>query len=77
MAVLALLDMAIVQRTLSPKSRYFALHSVANAVATVAAFPDVVRGLTEPEMSWSGPSQTMVANSAICAIHIYHCVAFK
>lgn len=73
---LALLDVSVI-RLLSPKSRYFALHACANAVATVAAFPDVVRGFTEPEVSWSGPSQTMVANSAISAIHIYHCLAFK
>lgn len=25
----------------------------------------------------AGPSHTMMANSAICAIHIYHCIAFK
>jgi hypothetical protein len=77
MALLAILDVTVVRWALSRKSRYFALHAAANTVATIAAFPDVLRGLTEPELSWSGPSQTMVANSAICAIHIYHCVAFK
>jgi hypothetical protein len=50
---------------------------MANTVAAIAAFPDVVRGFTEPETSWTGSSQTMVANSAISAIHIYHCIAFK
>lgn len=40
-------------------------------------FPDVWRGLTDPIHSWTGPSQTMVANSSIVAVHLYHVLAFK
>eukprot|EP00041_Stephanoeca_diplocostata_P024777 m.636663 g.636663 ORF g.636663 m.636663 type:complete len:260 (-) comp22599_c0_seq1:2615-3394(-) len=75
--LLAMLDLTFVPWLFSAKSRYFALHTVANAIATVASFPDVWRGLTDVETSWEGPSHTMMANSAICAIHIYHCIAFK
>ena len=78
MAILCIIDTCIVRPFLNPKGRYFALHLVANAVITVAAYPGLIRGLTaDPVTVFSGPSNTMVANSVICAIHLYHCVAFK
>lgn len=75
---LGVIDLAIVRPLLHPKARYFALHFVANMVSAVAAFPDMRRGITEdPKTVFSGPTQTMVANSAVAAIHLYHCIAFK
>lgn len=77
MGFLFVVDNLIVKRFIKPKARYFALHVVANAVTAVAAFPDVVRGITgDPRTAFSGPSHTMVANSMVAAIHLYHCVAF-
>ena len=77
MAVLCAIDVCFVTRWLSPKSRYFALHAFANAVSAVAAAPDVARGLLRPVEAFSGQSHTMVANSAVAAIHVYHAVAFN
>lgn len=77
MGALFVVDNLIVKPFIKPKARYFALHVVANAVSAVAAFPDVVKGITgDPRTAFSGPSHTMVANSAVAAIHLYHCVAF-
>eukprot|EP01104_Vermistella_antarctica_P015620 TRINITY_DN5176_c0_g1_i1.p1 TRINITY_DN5176_c0_g1~~TRINITY_DN5176_c0_g1_i1.p1 ORF type:complete len:220 (-),score=47.34 TRINITY_DN5176_c0_g1_i1:99-758(-) len=77
MSMLFLIDRLFVSPFLVPKSRYFALHATANAIAVVAAFPDMRRALLdEPLNSFNGSSCSMVANSAICAIHLYHCVAF-
>lgn len=76
--LLGALDLLIVRPFLNPKGRYFALHLVANTIAAVAAFPDFKRGMTaDPITVFSGPSHTMVANSVICAIHLYHCIAFN
>jgi len=76
--VLGAVDVCVVHPFLNPKCRYFALHLIANSIAAVAALPDLVRGLTtDPLYVFSGPSDTMVANSAVCAIHLYHCVVFK
>lgn len=78
MALLAILDAAFVRPCLDSGARYYALHAVANGIATIAAAPDVYRALLEdPTTSFSGRSSTMVANSAIAAIHLYHCVAFQ
>ena len=77
MAVLAVVDFALVKPFIAPKGRYFALHVVANTISAVAAFPDVKRALLgDPTRAFNGPSSTMVANSAVAAIHLYHCVAF-
>ena len=78
MLLLALLDVLIVRNLIRPKARFFALHAVANAIAACAAFPDVWRVYVVDigGGSWTGASHTMVANSAIAAIHLYHCVAF-
>eukprot|EP00040_Diaphanoeca_grandis_P021687 m.115795 g.115795 ORF g.115795 m.115795 type:complete len:250 (-) comp28448_c0_seq1:96-845(-) len=73
---LFVLDMTLV-RAFSPKSRYFVLHACANIVTIVASSPDVLRALVEPQTAWTGSSYTMIANSAVCAIHIYHCLAFN
>ena len=60
------------------EARYFFLHSCGNAVVTIAAFPDTYRALvTEPLSCFNGPSSTMVANSMVAAVHLYHCVAFN
>jgi len=77
LALLFVVDFALVQPMLVPKARYFALHIVANTISTVAAFPDVVRAVTAPQTAFGGASHTMFANSAVCAIHLYHCLAFK
>jgi hypothetical protein len=84
MVILGIVDLVIVKPFIMPASnyddnaRYYTLHVVANAIATVASFPDVYRALfVDPHTAFSGPSSTMWANSAIAAIHIYHCVFFK
>merc|ERR1711916_280696 len=48
MGILGVVDLAIVRPFLEPKSRYFALHAVANAFTAIYAFPDVVRMSTDP-----------------------------
>jgi hypothetical protein len=63
---------------ISQSARWFFVHAIANAVSTVAAFPDVRRALWEdPIHCFSGKSHSMVANSAVAAAHFYHVVAFK
>jgi hypothetical protein len=77
MLVLAIVDVALVRPLLPPGARYFALHAVANAIAAVAAAPDVYRVVFgDTVTAFSGPSSTMLGNSAVAAIHLYHCVAF-
>ena len=76
--LLGILDVLIVRPFLHPKARYFALHFVANMICSVAAWPAVVRGLTEdPRTVYAGASHSMAANSVCIAIHLYHCIAFK
>lgn len=60
-ATLWLLDVAVVRRIVHPKGRYFALHTVANAVSAVASSPDVLGVLTDPLNAMSGPSYRCVA----------------
>lgn len=50
---------------------------MANFVSACAAAPDVYRLLNDPIHAFSGPSYTMMANSAVAAIHLYHVIAFK
>jgi hypothetical protein len=78
MAVLLLADVLLVRPLIHPKARYFALHVIANSISSAAAFADVQRvfSMGDPTGAFSGPSSTMVANSAVAAIHLYHCVAF-
>lgn len=77
MALLFVIDNLFVKNFIAPKGRYFALHVIANSISATAAFPDVVRAFTgDPRTLFNGPSHTMVANSAVAAIHLYHCVAF-
>lgn len=77
MAGLFVVDNLIVKRFIKPKARYFALHALGNAVCVAAAAPDMYRGFSgDPRRTFSGPSHTMVANSVVAAIHLYHCVAF-
>lgn len=79
MAILMLADIILVRPLIHPKGRYFALHVLANSISSTAALPDVLRVFTmgDPTSAFSGPSSTMVANSAVAAIHLYHCVAFS
>jgi len=37
----------------------------------------VYKLLSDPLRAFTGPSHTMVANSAVVAIHTYHCLAFS
>jgi hypothetical protein len=78
MAVLFVVDTLLVRPLIQPKARYFALHVVANAISAIASFNDVYKvfAMGNPTGAFSGPSSTMVANSAVAAIHLYHCVAF-
>jgi hypothetical protein len=78
MSVLACVH-AIVSKTLKPKSRWFAIHFVANVIAAAASAPDVYRVFVTDVggAAWTGKSYSMVANSAIAAVHLYHCVAFS
>eukprot|EP00047_Mylnosiga_fluctuans_P011428 m.21279 g.21279 ORF g.21279 m.21279 type:complete len:268 (-) comp3610_c0_seq1:154-957(-) len=74
---LFIVDTTFVKRFIAPKGRYFALHVVANSISLIAAAPDVWRALTQdPRYAFSGPSHTMVANSIVASIHLYHCIAF-
>lgn len=97
----AVVTPAIRVKDKATKTRYFALHAMANAVAAVASFPDMAKVVLNPASAltgectracagpvlrfgnWgahctvSGPSFSMVANSAICAIHVYHVLAWK
>ena len=77
LALLFVLDVTLVKPFIHPKARYFALHAFGNAIAAVASSPDVYKSLADPVYAMTGPSHTMVANSMICAIHVYHCLAFK
>ena len=77
MLALLLVDLCLVRPFLKPSSRFFALHALANAVVVCASFPDVLRALTEAgHTTFSGRSSTMVANSFVTSVHLYHCVAF-
>jgi hypothetical protein len=78
LAFLFVLDRLVAMPFIHPGARYFFLHAVINlGVVCFAAWPDVLRLLLDSTHAYSGPSHTMVANSAIMAIHIYHCLAFK
>lgn len=78
MLLLAIIDRLIVRPFIHPSARYFFLHICANSIATIAAAPDVHKALFVNALdAWRGSSHTMWANSAIAAIHFYHCVAFK
>ena len=78
MMVLAVADFIGTMLGINAKARWFFVHAIANAVSTYAAFPDFYRAVVgDPVHSFSGQTQTMVANSAVAAAHIYHVVAFK
>ena len=71
-------DWLLLPRLLSsPKSRWFFLHFLANMVSALAAWPDVYRVLTDPVHAFSGATYTMLANSAVAGIHLYHVLFFK
>lgn len=73
-----ILDLAIVRPFMHPKSRYFALHAVANAIVVYFATPEFFSVFTEdPATVFSGPMKTMVPTSACVALHVYHCLAFN
>lgn len=77
MGALFLVDRLVVKPFIKPKVRYFALHAFGNAVSSVAAFPDIVTALTQDPRRLVGmPASTMLPNSMVVAIHLYHCVAF-
>jgi hypothetical protein len=77
LVILFLLDRLVVQVFVHPGARYFALHAIVNAIVCVAAWPDFAKVLTKGYVGFIGPTWTMVANSVIASIHIYHCLAFK
>ena len=75
--IMFLVDVLIVKPFLKPKSRYFALHIVANTLSCIFSWPDVKRALLDdPLHAFSGPSCSMFANSAVASIHLYHIIAF-
>eukprot|EP00050_Salpingoeca_kvevrii_P012401 m.22339 g.22339 ORF g.22339 m.22339 type:complete len:255 (-) comp3994_c0_seq1:97-861(-) len=77
LVVLFVVDQALVVRYLHPKSRYFALHAFSNALTAYFALPDLIKTLRDPNYAFSGPTNTMLANSSVASIHLYHCLAFK
>ena len=77
LVVLFIVDRCIVSPLIHPRARYFCLHAMINAFVCVASWPDVKRLFLDSTHAYAGPSTTMLANSAIIAIHVYHCVAFK
>lgn len=74
-----LLDRLIAKPLFQEKSRYFAIHAVINlGIVSAFSMAEVISVLTEdPLIAFFGPMKTMVPNSFICALHLYHCLAFK
>lgn len=78
LALLFIVDMLLLPRVLtSPKSRWFALHALANAVIAASAAPDVARALLRPIAGLTGAAGSMLPNAGIAAIHVYHVLFFK
>lgn len=74
---LFLADHALVKPFLRSKSRWFAIHVIGNALVSVASFPELVKTLSDPLNAFVGPMATMVPNSTVSAIHLYHVIFFK
>ena len=75
---LGILDVCIVMPFFKTKARYFALHTAANAIIAIAAWPDVVRVFTDhPDRAYTGPYNSALPNAMAASIHLYHCIAFK
>jgi hypothetical protein len=75
--VLFVCDQAVIRQVLHPKGRWFAVHALANALVSYYSFPDVIKTLKDPLNTFRGPTSTMYANSAVSAVHLYHCIFFR
>ena len=60
-----------------PGSRYFFLHTVCNAMISVACLPDLARALLSPVAALVGPTLTVFPMAAVASIHIYHVLFFR
>ena len=68
----------VLRKSLQDKNaRYFLLHAIINTVVVVYSFPDMLRMFLDPLHAFTGPSHTMVSNSAIAAVHLYHVFFFS
>jgi hypothetical protein len=65
LAVLFLADAMLIKPFLQPKSRWFAVHTLGNAIVSVAAFPELAQTLADPLNAFVGPMATMVPNSTV------------
>ena len=77
LAGLCLVDHLLVRTFLNTKSRWFAVHAFGNAIVVYFALPEVIQTLRDPLVAFSGPMASMVPNSTVSAIHLYHCLFFK
>ena len=72
-----IVDFTIVKRVIVPKARYFALHTVCNALVCIATYRGVLTALTgDPLTFLTGPGEVL-GNNIVVALHLYHCLAFK
>ena len=75
---LGIVDVCFVMPLIRTKARYFALHTVANAIIAAVAFPDVVRVFTDhPSNAYTGSYNSALPNAMAASIHLYHCIAFR
>lgn len=72
-AVLFVFDVLVAQRT---KSRWFALHAVANAFVVAFAFTDMLTVLRDPFRAGLG-DYSLVPLHFVVAVHAYHMIAFS
>jgi len=71
-AVLFLADTLLIRPFLQPKSRWFAVHTLGNAIVSVAAFPELVQTLADPLNAFVGPMATMIPNSTVRCVFPVH-----
>ena len=79
MIPLFLIDFLILKRVSSlsdSKTRWFALHAIANGIIAVSSLPDVTQVLGSPFCSMLNPMQSWVPSHTAVAVHSYHFLAF-
>lgn len=78
--VMTMLLLCVVDFTIAShfKSRWFLLHSLANAAISFLVFPDVVRTIRDPfKTICLDKEYSYTAFSIVVAIHLYHCLPFN
>jgi hypothetical protein len=78
LAGLFLVHNLLVRPFVVPKAQYFALHAVVNFAMVCVTLPDVIAVLSgDPRGVFQGPMQSMMSNSLLFALHLYHMLTFK